>query len=139
MAELRARFHAMLRRSMAHREYVERSAAAWEIAGPPQLWLGCLLLDRVGRRATLGSFPLRLTNREFALLEQLLLAGSEPVRRQQLRTAVWDEPVEANVLDVHMAALRRKLGFGVAVPAIETVRGYGYRLHLAGALEAFAG
>ncbi|WP_250034094.1 response regulator transcription factor [Paractinoplanes maris] len=71
--------------------------------------------------------PLELTGKEFAVLEALVAAGGDPVRRSALIAAGWDElvPPASNVLDVVVAQLRRKLG---DPPILHTVRGIGYHL-----------
>jgi DNA-binding response OmpR family regulator len=71
-----------------------------------------------------------LTAREFALLHYLLDRKGDVVRRADLLEAVWDANYDglSNVVDVHVANLRRKLDLpGRPVP-IETVRGVGYRV-----------
>ena len=67
-----------------------------------------------------------LTAKEFALLEHLALADHAVVDRYELLEHCWDHAAEpgSNVVDVHVRALRRKLGTDV----IQTVRGAGYRL-----------
>lgn len=86
-------------------------------------------LDRVRHEASRGGVPIDLTPREFALLEFLLLRPEQVVRRTELLEKVWDlsfDPM-SNVVDVHIAHLRRKLGKG-SDPLIHTVRGVGYIL-----------
>jgi two-component system OmpR family response regulator len=72
--------------------------------------------------------PLTLTAKEFAVLETLTAAGGDPVTRQRLTAAAWDEivPPASNVLDVVVAQLRRKLG---DPPILHTLRGVGYHLN----------
>ncbi|CAN5719934.1 response regulator transcription factor [soil metagenome] len=89
-----------------------------------------LRLDRVRHEAHRGSEPLDLTPREFALLEYLLLRPEAVVRRTELLEKVWDlsfDPM-SNVVDVHMANLRKKLRSGGGDPLVHTVRGVGYSL-----------
>ncbi len=127
LAELRARCGALLRRHQAVRELLLSRGGAGE--SPSTLALGTLTLQRVRRQVHLAGAPVRLTNCEFALLEQLLLAGGAPVGRAALRASVWEaKEIESNALDVHIAALRRKLAGVDGAPAIETVRGAGYRM-----------
>lgn len=129
LGELRARCGAMLRRSRAARALAEDAQLVAELAGPPVLNLGSLKMHRLRRQIELDGTALHLTNREFALLEQLMLARGGSVARAELRRRVWAEaPVEANVVDVHLASLRRKLGTWSEAPSIETVRGVGFRL-----------
>ncbi len=124
MRELRARCQAMLRRQG---RFLDQIASA--SLHTHTLSMGALRMERARRQVEIAGAPLHLTNREFGLLEQLLLAGDRAVERVALRAAVWEgKPVDANVLEVHMAALRRKLGGRAGAPTIETVRGAGYRL-----------
>ncbi len=129
LGELRARCAALLRRQSAFTLMLEevRAAALFTSAAPVRC--GALTLNRARREAEVAGVPVRLTNREFALLEQLVLSGQEPLSRAALCSLVWDgKKVEGNVVDVHIAALRRKLG--PRAPAIKTVRGAGFRLAL---------
>ncbi len=86
-------------------------------------------LDRIRHVATRGGKKLRLTPKEFQLLEYLLLHAEEVVRRTELLEKVWDlqfDPM-SNVVDVHVANLRQKLRERGA-PLIHTIRGVGYML-----------
>ena len=67
-----------------------------------------------------------LTAREFAVLECLTRRAGEVVPKRDILDNVWDEAFDGpdNVVEVHVHALRRKLGADV----IETVRGAGYRM-----------
>ena len=125
MVELRARSLALLRRARAAFPNPARMA----------LRFGCLELDRLRREASVAGELVRLTGREFLLLEQLALAGGRVLSRAALVRSAGNggasQPVsEANSLDVHMAALRRKLRDRDAAPLIETVRGIGFQLTL---------
>ena len=87
---------------------------------------GSLALDVGARRCTLDGEPVELTPREFAIVEYLLRRPGEVVPKADILAHVWDFSFEGddNVVEVHVSALRRKLG-----PAtIETVRGAGYRI-----------
>ena len=153
LAELRARCRGLLRRRQAARELagwsgdLERDSVGSSVGSPVNdactLQLGALRMQRLERQVDVDGAPLHLTNREFGLLEQLLMASGAPVSRAALRQAVWGgKAVEGNVLDVHMAALRRKLcrdaqpdaySDAGGMPArIETLRGTGFRLVLCG-------
>jgi DNA-binding response OmpR family regulator len=85
----------------------------------PVLRCGNLSFDPAARMATLGDQSLTLTTIETGLLELLLRRSPTPVNRQTIALQVWPD-------DVHMGRLRAKLGGGTA--AIETVRGFGYRV-----------
>lgn len=84
-----------------------------------------LELDQGRHEVRRAGTLLTLTAKEFVVLDRLLAAGGEPVRRAELISAAWDEyvPPASNVLDVLVAGLRRKLG---QPPVLHTVRGIGY-------------
>ncbi|WP_188989714.1 winged helix-turn-helix domain-containing protein [Saccharopolyspora thermophila] len=86
-----------------------------------------LEVDTGGHEARRGDTPLRLTRKEFIVLERLVAAAGNAVGRAELIAAAWDEfvPPASNVLDVVIAQLRRKLG---PPPVLHTVRGVGYVL-----------
>ncbi len=110
--ELGARVRALLRR--------QRGAAT------PLMTLGALQLDPASHEVSLGGEPLRLSAREFALLRALLEQPGKPLSRAQLEERVygWDEEIESNAVEVHIHALRRKLG----TEWIRNLRGVGYYL-----------
>ncbi len=89
-------------------------------------------LDLVARRAARGPVPLNLTAKEFELLELLLRNAGRPVSRQTIADVVWRQVPRAtpldNVIDVHMARLRRKLDDPFPVRLIRTMRGLGFQL-----------
>ncbi|NIP58461.1 MAG: hypothetical protein GWM92_09985 [Gemmatimonadetes bacterium] len=71
-----------------------------------------------------------LTPKEFQLLEYFLLHAEEVVRRTELLEKVWDlhfDPM-SNVVDVHVANLRKKLRSDGGSPLVHTIRGVGYVL-----------
>ena len=80
--------------------------------------------------ATHGGEPLELTVKEYELLRMLLEHAGRVVTREQLIREVWDTSWfgSTKTLDVHVSALRRKLGDDPAAPRyIHTVRGVGFR------------
>jgi DNA-binding response OmpR family regulator len=89
-----------------------------------------LVYDAHSRRVTRGSERISLTNKEAALLEALLRARGRPVSRVRLWEHAWDGSfeVDSNVLDVHIARLRRKIDAGRKMSLIETVHGIGYKI-----------
>ncbi len=120
-AELRARCRALLRR---------RS---------PGLVLrhGDLEVNRVEHSVTRAGEPVVLTNKEFALLECLLLNRGRPVSRAALLDKVWNMSPDSgtNIVDVYINYLRHKLRDplpqqegAAAAPLIRTVRGMGYMI-----------
>jgi DNA-binding response OmpR family regulator len=96
-------------------------------AAPPVLRHADVVLDPARHRVSRADFPLSLTKKEFAVLEELLRANGAVVSAEELLESAWDENVNpfTNVVRVTMTSLRRKLG----EPAvIETVSGVGYRI-----------
>ncbi|HZX31056.1 MAG TPA: response regulator [Rhodocyclaceae bacterium] len=87
-----------------------------------------LTLDTAKRIATLEEEPLDLTNREWAVLEALLMASPKVVSKDGLvqRLAGWDRDITPNAIEVHVSRLRSKLQPGAI--EIRTVRGIGYRI-----------
>jgi len=88
-------------------------------------------LDRIQHTAARGGRDLKLTAKEFHLLEFFLLHPEEVVKRTHLLEKVWDlhfDPM-SNVVDVHVAKLRRKLKKEGEGPLLHTVRGVGYMLN----------
>jgi len=113
--ELLARVRARLRRSAE--------------TGPTTLRAGRLQLDLIQREANAGAAPVPLAEREFLLLRELMKNAGRTMSKEQLLSSVWGFYFDSgsNVVDVYVGRLRRKLGPEV----IETVRGKGYRIHVA--------
>jgi two-component system copper resistance phosphate regulon response regulator CusR len=96
----------------------------------PSLRVGDLHMDVVGRSVTRGGQTLDLTAREFELLEYLLRHRGHVVSREMLTRDVWKEagrhtPLD-NVIDVHVARLRRKVDDQFEKKLVHTVRGVGF-------------
>lgn len=107
-----ARLRALMRRSTTSR--------------PPVLQVGGIELDVAARSCTVNGQPVELTPREFSVVEYLMQRHGEVVPKAEILEHVWDFAFDGgdNVVEVHVSALRRKLGSA----AIETVRGAGYRI-----------
>jgi DNA-binding response OmpR family regulator len=105
---------------------------------PPLLTVGHLHLDLRGRMAFRGDQPLKLTSREFALLEFLALHAGAVVGRAAIAEHVWDAPFESmsNVIDVLIQRLRRKIDDPHGASMITTRRGEGYMLAALGSCSA---
>jgi DNA-binding response OmpR family regulator len=117
-----------LRELIARIRAVTRRAASFDGTGGP-LRAGELEVDERARRAALGGRELELTPKEFELLAALARDPGAAISRQRLLAEVWQTSWygSSKTIDVHVAALRRKLGD----PGwIETVRGVGFRLHV---------
>ena len=95
-----------------------------------------LELDVASRAARRAGEPLDLTQREFALLEYLLRNQGRIVSREMLARDVWQETGRAtpldNVIDVHIARLRKKVDQGQSIKLIHTVRGVGFIIKTGG-------
>ena len=107
-----ARLRALLRRGATTR--------------PPVLRVGSVDLDVAARLCTVAGEPVELTPREFSVVEYLMRRQGEVVPKSEILEHVWDFAFDGgdNVVEVHVSALRRKLGSA----SIETVRGAGYRM-----------
>ena len=119
--EVIARIRAVLRRGARG---VNATAPAEAVS------VGSLTVDPGARRATLGGDAVELTRLEFDLLVCLARDAGTVVKREDLMSEVWDENWfgSTKTLDMHVAALRRKLADDAANPRwIHTVRGVGYR------------
>ena len=115
-AELLARLRALLRRGRPDEALRVRVAD--------------LELDPVSRTVHRGTQAIDLTVREFDLLDYLLHHQGEIVSREMLAREVWREPDRGtpidNVIDVHIARLRKKVDVGHATRLIHTIRGVGF-------------
>jgi two-component system, OmpR family, copper resistance phosphate regulon response regulator CusR len=91
-----------------------------------------LEVDVIGHRVSRAGKDLDLTHREYELLVYLVRHQGETVSRDMLGRALWTEVSRAtpltNVIDVHMARIRRKVDDGFDTKLIHTVRGVGYAL-----------
>jgi DNA-binding response OmpR family regulator len=89
-----------------------------------------LELDTTTRTARRGTRPIRLSAREYALLEYLMRHPNRVLDRGRILEHVWDDNFDpiANAVDVLVGRLRRKVDAGDARPLIHTVRGMGYLL-----------
>jgi two-component system, OmpR family, response regulator RegX3 len=117
LRELIARIRAVLRRTSSHGNG----------GGLYPMRVGGLELDERSRRATLDGVELGLTPKEFDILAALVRDPGAVLSRRRLLEEVWQTTWygSAKTIDVHVGALRRKLGD----PGwIETVRGVGFRL-----------
>jgi len=96
------------------------------------LQLANLRMDVSGRVATRGNVTLELTGREFDLLEFLLLNNGSVVSREMVARDVWKTTVRYtsldNVIDVHIARIRKKVDDPFPVKLLHTVRGLGFVL-----------
>lgn len=116
--ELRARVRTLIRRGASNSRVGE------------QVRVGNLTLNRLTRRVTSDAQEVQLTSMELKLLEHLMLKAGETVSRSELHDKVWDMHFDpsSNVIDAHVARLRRKLKQARSGPGITTRRGIGFVL-----------
>ena len=116
--ELRARVRTLIRRGAGSSRIGEQTRA------------GNLTLNRLTRRVTCNGEDVSLTSMELKLLEHLMLRTGETVTRSELHDKVWDMHFDpsSNVIDAHVARLRKKLQQAGASATITTRRGMGFVL-----------
>lgn len=114
-SELAVRIEVLLRRSRPETETMLR--------------VGPVRLDLIRREAEVAGTPVRLLQMEFKLLEFLMRHAGTTVSRRMLFEQVWNYHFDpgANLINVHIARLRRKLDLLGQPSAIVTVKGEGYR------------
>ena len=116
LAELTARLRALVRRGPIER--------------PAVLEVGDLRLDPATREVRRGEAEIKLSTREFVLLETFMRRPGQVFSVMQLLEAAWDLGYEqrSNVVQVYVRYLREKIDRPFGVDSIQTVRGAGYRL-----------
>jgi two-component system, OmpR family, response regulator MprA len=116
LPELLARVRALLRRRAPIAEQVLRA--------------GDLELDTLNREVRRAGRQVELTAREHAILEYLMRNPNRVLTRDQIADQVWgfDYGATSNIIDVYVAALRRKLGDESEPRLLRTVRRVGYQL-----------
>jgi DNA-binding response OmpR family regulator len=120
-AELSARVRALLRRGGHYTETVLR--------------IEDLELSRVEHSVKRAGRKIKLTPKEFALLEYLMSNSGQRVTRMEIIQHVWNIPCDTmtNVVDVYINYLRKKVDAPCEHKLIHTVRGVGYRMEARGA------
>ena len=123
--ELRARVRTLVRRGTNSRV-------------GEQVTVGNLVLNRLTRRITCKAEDLEITATEMRLLEHFMLHAGETVTRSQLHDNIWDMHFDpsSNVIDAHVARLRKKLETAGASAEIATRRGIGFVLSPKASQEA---
>lgn len=116
LAELLARLRAMLRRQRPQATNLLR--------------LADLEMDLLSRKVRRAGQDIVLTNREFALLEFLLVNSPKPVSKMAIVEHVWDQHFDSqtNVVNVYVNYLRNKIDLPGSKPLLHTVRGVGFAL-----------
>jgi DNA-binding response OmpR family regulator len=116
--ELRARVRTLIRRGTGGARVAD------------QVTVGNLTLNRLSRRIMRDSVEVTLTSMELRLLEHLMLRAGQTVTRSELHDKVWDmnSDPSSNVIDAHIARLRKKLERAGSTATIATRRGVGFVL-----------
>jgi two-component system copper resistance phosphate regulon response regulator CusR len=119
-AELLVRSKALLRRRPENRSSV--------------LVVGDLELDRLSQTVKRAGRRIELTNKEYALLEFLMLHPGRVLSRNMIIEHVWDQSFDGftNIVDVYMCHLRVKVDENSSYRLIHTVRGAGYKISAEG-------
>jgi DNA-binding response OmpR family regulator len=114
--ELVLRVNAILRRGKS------------EAVDEKKLSIGTITLDPARHQVEVAGRPVRLTSVEFKLLSMLMRRQGRVQERDRLLNEVWgyESVIDTRTVDTHVRRLRKKLG--KAANAIETVRGFGYRI-----------
>lgn len=118
LPELLARLRALLRRSQAATSAV--------------LSFGAFELDSANRQARASGQLIELGPREWTVMEYLMVHAPKPASKEKLLAALtgWDKEITPNAIEVYISRLRGKLEpHGIA---LRSIRGFGYRLELAG-------
>lgn len=116
--ELKSRIHALLRRSSTNSN--------------PLLVLGDLTVDPIKHAVVKNGDKIKLTPKEFAILELLLRHPDEVITRTMITEHVWDYNFDgmSNIVDVFVASLRRKIDKKSKHKLIHTIHGVGYKISL---------
>lgn len=125
LKELLARIRALTRR-------------AADAPKQPTLEIADLSLDTLTHSVKRGGKPIKLTAKEYAVLEYLMREPGRVLTRTLIAEHVWNYDVynQSNVVDVYIRNLRRKIDDPFETKLIHTVRGAGYKLSAEGGEEA---
>jgi len=113
--ELLARMRAVRRRASPV------SSSVWRV--------GDVVVDEANRAVSRQGIAVELTTRQFRILVVLLRNADQTLERYQLAELAWDgnPPLDSNVVDVHIAAVRRRIDTAFGCANLRTIRGLGYR------------
>ena len=114
--ELFARVRALFRRSVQSPD--------------PLLQVKDLTLDPVSFKVERSGKSIKLSSREFSILEYLIRRKNTVVTRDQILSHVWDydSDILPGTVEVHIKHLRDKIDTSFTVPLIKTIRGFGYEI-----------
>jgi DNA-binding response OmpR family regulator len=115
--ELMARVRALLRRDKVHKVRM--------------ITVGDLVIDTAQHKVTRAGTEVRLSHREYDLLEALAANENRVLSREAIQERIWmNEESYTNTVDVYIGMLRKKIDAGYSVKLIHTVHGVGYTLRL---------
>ena len=115
--ELMARVRALLRRDKVHKVRM--------------ITVGDLTIDTAQHKVTRAGTEVRLSHREYDLLEALAANENRVLSREAIQERIWmNEESYTNTVDVYIGMLRKKIDAGYSVKLIHTVHGVGYTLRL---------
>lgn len=116
--ELLARIRALLRREISDGSHI--------------LQVGDLSMNTLTREVKRGRRDVKLTGKEYSLVEYFMRNPNIVITRRMLEDHIWNFSMESesNLIDVYIRRLRRKIDEGKEDSLIETIRGVGYRLKL---------
>ncbi len=116
--ELFARIDAVLRRNQGDQSHAD------------ELKFAGIKIDRKSYRVYVDDEEIKMTAKEYAILELMMNNPDRLYSREYILNTVWglDKDPLTNVVDVYIGKLRKKLSRGGSDSVIETVRGFGYRL-----------
>ncbi len=97
---------------------------------PAVLTVGTLSMDPATHNVTRSGTPIKITPREYSVLEYLMRHQGEVVSKAEIMGHVWDWEFEGdpNIVEVYVGYLRKKIDAPFSVETLHTVRGIGYRL-----------
>lgn len=115
-SELSARIRTLLRREI--------------VRGTSIIQVNDLTLNTITREVTRGGEPIKLTAKEFGILEYFMTNPGAVVSRKMLEEHVWNFALdsESNLIEAYIRRIRQKINANGKEDLIETIRGAGYRL-----------
>lgn len=112
---------------LARIRVIQKKRAGTAIA---KMHIGNLMVDAAARKVTRDGKEIKLTAKEFVLLEYLAKNANRVVSKNQIMENVWEMDFDpgSNIVEVHIYQLRKKIDKGFDEPMLETVVGLGYTL-----------
>lgn len=115
--ELEARIRALLRRKFIQQD--------------PKIAIGPIMIDTITKKINLLDTEIKLTPKEYAIIEYLASHKNAAISAEELMEHVWDSNVDlfTNPLKYHIHSIKKKMiNAGLKTPLIENIRGQGYRI-----------